>query len=219
MNRPTGRGRKPGNPATRSRIEDAARARFLAEGYRDVTLRAVAADAAVDVALISYYFGSKQGLFGAAMALPVNPIDAVTEVLAGDPATLVPRLMGTALAVWDSPDAGSRLRALAATATTDPDQNRLVREAVGREIVERLAERLEGPDARARAGALVSQLAGIIFTRYLLRLEPIASMAPEEIIRRLGPSLALALRPDDDSGGGPVTDPGAADSPRPPDRT
>jgi AcrR family transcriptional regulator len=39
-------------------IRDAARARFLAEGYQSVTLREVAADAGVDVALISYYFGS-----------------------------------------------------------------------------------------------------------------------------------------------------------------
>ena len=75
MNKSPGRGRRTGAPDTREAIRLAARARFLADGYQAVTLRKVAADAGVDVALISYYFGSKVGLFGAAMALPVNPAE------------------------------------------------------------------------------------------------------------------------------------------------
>jgi len=65
MNKP--RGRRRGQADTSERIRLAARACFLASAYPGTTLRAAATAADVDVALISYYFGSKQGLFGAAM--------------------------------------------------------------------------------------------------------------------------------------------------------
>jgi hypothetical protein len=71
--------------------------------------------------------------------------------------------------------------------------SRLAAEMVEREIVAPLAARIGGEDARRRAAALGAQMAGIIFTRYLLRLEPIASMNADDIIRALEPSLADAL--------------------------
>ena len=83
MNKTAGRGRRPGSPDTRERIREAARVRFLADGYQAVSLRAIAAEAGVDVALVSYYFGSKQGLFAATMALPMNPADIFQEVAQG----------------------------------------------------------------------------------------------------------------------------------------
>jgi len=82
------RGRRPGRPETRAEILAVARRRFLAQGYQAVTMRAVAEDAGVDAALISYFFGSKKGLFGATLALSANP----PEILLGArcPATLQP---------------------------------------------------------------------------------------------------------------------------------
>jgi AcrR family transcriptional regulator len=156
----------------------------------------VAADAGVDVALVSYYFGSKQGLFGAAMALPANPAELLEAELAGDPETLPERLLQSLLVVWDSPETGAPLRALAASAASDPDLNRLVREVVGREIVDRLAAHLGTPDAPQRAAAFATQVAGLIFSRYVFQFEPLASMSPDDIVTRLAPSLRLALFPD-----------------------
>ena len=195
MNKTLGRGRRVGTPDTREVIRDAARARFLAEGYQSVTLRQVASDAGVDVALISYYFGSKQGLFGAAMALPINPAQLVASLLDGDPGTLAERLLRTLVSVWDSPDAGAQMQAVAITALGDPDMTRLMRDGVGREVINRIAEHLGGPDGTQRAVAFSTQIAGLIFARYLLKLEPIASMQAQEVVDLLGPSLQLALEP------------------------
>jgi hypothetical protein len=64
-----------------------------------------------------------------------------------------------------------------------------------RSIIDQLAERLGGADATARAGAFSTQMAGVIFSRYLLRLEPIASMSADDVVRRLAPSLALTIAP------------------------
>ena len=165
MKKAAGRGRRPGSPDTRERIRDAARRRFLAEGYQAVTMRAIALDAGVDVALLSYYFGSKQSLFGAAMALPANPAELFQGELDGDIATLGERVLRTALAVWDAPETGVPLATMAAAAAVDPDLNRLVREIIGRELTGRLAERLDGPDAMARAMASTAQMAGVLFCR------------------------------------------------------
>jgi len=48
---------------TKQAMLTAARARFLQESYENVGMRDIAADVGVDVALISRYFGSKEGLF------------------------------------------------------------------------------------------------------------------------------------------------------------
>jgi AcrR family transcriptional regulator len=195
MNKKMGRGRRPGSPDTQEAIRLAARDRFLRDGYQGVTMRSVATDAGVDVALVSYYFGSKQGLFGAAMALPANPADLLEAELAGDRETLPERLLRSLLFVWDSPETGAPLRALAGNAASDPDLNRLVREVVGREIIGRLAGHLGTPDAPQRAATFATQIAGLIFSRYIFQFEPMASMSPDDIVERLAPSLRLALGP------------------------
>jgi AcrR family transcriptional regulator len=200
MNKSSARGRRTGNPDTREQILEAARSRFLADGYQATTMRSVATDAGVDVALVSYYFGSKQGIFGAAMALPVNPGEVVAPLLEGDLGTLAERLLTALLTVWDNPVTGGPLQEMARTATVEPDLNRVVREAVGREIIDKLAARIGGPDADQRAGAFSAQMAGVIFSRYILRLEPIASMSVEDVVRRLAPSFALTIA----AGPGPV---------------
>jgi AcrR family transcriptional regulator len=195
MNNSSKRGRRSGSPDTREQILDAARLRFLADGYQSVTMRSIALEAGVDVALVSYYFGSKQGLFGAAMSLPINPAEVVAAALKDDLSTLADRMLRTMLSVWDDPELGAPLRALAAAAINDPDLARVVREAVGREITQRVAKRLGGAAASQRAAALTTQMAGLIFARYLLRLEPIASMSIDDVVRRLAPSLQLAIAP------------------------
>ncbi|WBY16345.1 TetR family transcriptional regulator [Erythrobacteraceae bacterium WH01K] len=59
-----GRGRPRENDSdTSAAISRAAMQRFAAQGFDAATLREIAGDAGVDVALISYRFGGKQGLW------------------------------------------------------------------------------------------------------------------------------------------------------------
>ena len=169
-----------------------ARRRFLADGYQAVTMRSIAAEAGVDAALISYYFGSKKGLFGAALALSANPPEVLLRALAGDPATLPERVLSALLHAWDDPERRAAARHGQA-AVQDPDLARLLREVLEREIVDRVAEHLGGADARLRAAAFVTQLAGVVFARYVLRVEPVATMKVDELVRHLAPGLRAAL--------------------------
>ncbi len=190
---PARRGRRPGAADTRGTILAAARRLFLEHGYQSVTMRAIAEDAGVDAALISYYFGSKRGLFGASMALVANPAEVLVRVMEGDPATLSHRALRAMLAIWDAEATGPALVAMVRNVMTEDPFAVLVREMLAREVVDKLADHLGGPHARARAMAFCSQIAGIIMTRYLLVIEPMASMPVEDVVRHCGPALRLAL--------------------------
>lgn len=192
---PSGRGRRAGNPDTRAAILAVARRRFLAEGYQAVTMRSIAAEAGVDAALISYFFGSKRGLFGAVMALSANPADILAGALRGDPNGLPERVLRALLTTWDDAGRAAPMRALLAGAAADPGSARLLREVVQGEMVARIAERIGGPEATARASVATVLTVGLIFERYVLRLEPIASMPVDELVGRLAPMLRAALRP------------------------
>lgn len=195
MNKSAGRGRRAGSPDTRGQILAAARRRFLAEGYQAVTMRQVAADAGVDLALVSYYFGSKKGLFGAAVTVSANPADVIARAVDSDLATLPQRALRDLLALWDDPKTGAPLKAMFGSVSQDPGFAALVRQMLERELIARLTARLGGVDAERRAAAFCAQVAGIVVTRYILRLEPVASMPADEIVRTFSPALHTALRP------------------------
>jgi len=196
MSAPEGprRGRRAGNPETRAEILEVARRLFLAGGYQGVTMRGVAREAGVDQALVAYYFGSKKGLFGAALALAVNPPELMRTVLAGDLATFPERLLRTVLAVWDDPELGQPLRMLVSSAAHEPEILRLLREVVQSEMAQALADALGGADASARAGAVAIQVSGLIVMRYWLQVEPVASMPVDEVVRYAAPGLHAAMR-------------------------
>lgn len=196
MNSSARRGRRAGKPDTRTQILDVARRRFLEGGYQAVTLRSVAAEAGVDLALISYYFGAKRGLISEALALSANPADVLDRVAGeGDSATFAQRTLQELLALWDEPDSGAPLRALIAGAAHDPALARLVKEMVEREMIDKVATRIGGADAHKRAAALCGHIAGLFVIRYIVQLEPVCSMTRDEIIRLYAPPLQLALRP------------------------
>jgi AcrR family transcriptional regulator len=180
-------GRPPGGSGARERILDAARRGFAAQGYGAVTMRAVAADAGVDAALVHHYFGTKDQLFVAAVGFPVVPSSVAPQLLAGDPATLGERLVRLLISVWSDPDSRDRALAVLRSAMTHDQAAALLREFVSTELVGRVAPALPGPDPRLRVSAAVSQLIGMVFLRYVVRLEPLASASEDEVVRQFAP--------------------------------
>jgi len=99
------------------------------------------------------------------------------------------------LTAWEDPSNRAPLLETITAATSDPQLRRLAAEAVEREIVIPIAERIGGKEAQHRAAAFCAQMSGILFSRYLLRIEPVASMAVDDIIKALTPSLTATLWP------------------------
>ena len=67
-------GRRPGAAGTETReaIRMAARRLFAERGFEGASMRAIAAEAGVDAALITHFFGSKANLLSAAIDWPFD---------------------------------------------------------------------------------------------------------------------------------------------------
>jgi len=165
----------------------------MADGYAGVTVRSIAADAGVDPALINYFFGGKRELFAAAMALTVSPADVASRLLDGPIDGLGERLLRGLLETWDDPSSGSPLVSLVRAATADAKLADMLRGFAGQELLQPIRARL-GDDSPERASAVVSQLLGVIYSRYILRLEPMASSDPDDIVAVIAPALQRVLQ-------------------------
>jgi AcrR family transcriptional regulator len=187
-------GRRPGNVDTRDDIIQAAKRVFAANGYDKASLRAVAREAGVDAALVHHYFDGKSDLFVAAMALPFDPRE-VKEASGDNSDSLTykgSRIIEGFLIMWDRAEkTGSSFASVAQAMAASPAVADAIREFVS-ERVWRHGIVIEGDDEATyhRRRALVSsQLMGLAFTRYLLRVPPISTATPAEIGRWAGPTL------------------------------
>ncbi|MGV9214761.1 TetR/AcrR family transcriptional regulator [Micromonospora sp. RB23] len=187
-------GRRPGNPDTREAILDAARATFAERGFDAAPIRAIAATAGVDPALVHHYFGTKDQLFRAAMNFPVDPAELLPAVLAGDQDGVGERLVRTFVGIWDSP-AGSAGVALVRSVLSSEWTARLLREFVTTQVLRRVLDQLDVDPAEVpMRGALVAtQLIGLAMIRHVVRLEPVASADPETLVATIGPSVQRYL--------------------------
>ena len=184
------RGRRPGPTTTRDAILAAARERFSAVGYDRTRLRDVAGAAGVDVALVGYHFGSKEALFAAAMAMPVSMPSLIDDVIEqGELDDFAARLLRRILDVWDDERTGAPLVALVRSAMSHEPTADTLREFVRAEILDRIAARLGGADARERSVFFGSQLIGLLIYRHVLRVEPLASMEPDVIVAAMAPGM------------------------------
>lgn len=189
------RGRPSRPTGSRERILSAARARFAEDGYAKASLRAIARDADVDHALVSYYFGSKEGLFQAVTELVLTPAQVLDAVIVRVPREqLGQTLLDAAVSFWDRPDYQDGLSRLIGDAVASPTSLRALREYLETEVVSRLSTVIGGAHASKHASAAASVIAGVFFTRYVLRVEPIASMSRADVVRHHTPGINAALR-------------------------
>jgi AcrR family transcriptional regulator len=187
-------GRRPGNPDTREAILTAAREAFADRGFDAASIRAIAVAAGVDPALVHHYFGTKEELFRATVAIPVDPAELVPRVLAGGRDEVGERLVRTFLAVWDSP-VGTAAVALLRSAVSNQWTARLLREFLVTQVLRRVVEQLDlDPAEVPLRGALVAtQIAGLAMMRYVIRLEPVASAPPDTLAATIGPTIQRYL--------------------------
>jgi AcrR family transcriptional regulator len=196
-------GRRPGVSGTREAILGAARRAFTEHGYQHATVRGVADLAGVDPALVHHYFGTKQELFVAAVRLPVNPVEQLMAVLDEDPGQAGRRMVEAFLSVWDHAATQSPLLALIRSAVGDDHAAAMLREFITEEVLGQIAHRLGGADARLRATLVGSQIIGLAMARYIVKVEPLASAPPTQVVAAVGPTLQRYLTGDlaDPAGG------------------
>lgn len=190
---PAGRGRRAGGADTRGDILAAARGSFAEKGYAGTSIRAVAATAGVDPALVHHYFGTKDDLFVEALEMPTDPRPLMAGIAEGDRSTVGRRLVEVFLDVWDEPETRLRLLAIVRSGIAGEPGRSIVETAMRRFVFGHLVEALDLDEGDRRFGLVVSQMAGLVMTRYVLEIEPVASMPREELVAWLGPTLQRYL--------------------------
>ena len=188
-----GRGRRPGGPDTRGQILAAARESFAHKGFGGTTIRAVASEAGVDPALVHHYFGAKDDLFLAALEIPVDPRALVPGVFADGVAGAGERLVRLFLSVWDDPQARLPLIALVRSSLVQEAPESLLQVGLLRMVLEPMRNALPAGEADRRVQLVISQMAGLVLTRYLLALEPLASMPAEDVVAWVAPNVQRYL--------------------------
>ncbi|BBY83759.1 TetR/AcrR family transcriptional regulator [Mycolicibacterium pulveris] len=189
--------KRPGRPRgasdTRERILKCARDLFARNGLDKTSIRAVAAAAGVDPALVHHYYGTKQQLFAAAIEAPVNPMEIIRSMQDTPVEELGHKLPSVIVPLWDS-EAGqgfiATLRSLLAGSEVG-----LIRSFLQDVIATEIGPRVDNPPGtgRIRVQFVASQLVGIVVARYILELEPIRSLSAEQIVETIGPNLQRYL--------------------------
>jgi AcrR family transcriptional regulator len=188
-------GRRKGRPDTREAILVAARKVFAERGYDGAPIRAIAAAAGVDPALVHHYFGTKDELFLATVAAPINPGEVLPRIIAGGIDGLGERIVRTLLSVWDDPVTGPAILALFRSGLRHEWSARMLREFLTTQILRRAMHLLEmePTEAPLRASLVASQIFGLVGLRYLLKIEPLASAPVEQVVATIGPTLQRYL--------------------------
>jgi AcrR family transcriptional regulator len=187
-------GRRPGNQDTKQSILEAARTVFAEKGYDSGSIRAIAAAAEVDPALVHHYFGTKEKLFLACLNAPINPAELLPQAIEGPRDQMGERLVRLVLSVWDSP-AGVAAVAMFRSALSNEWTARLLREFVVTQVLRKAAAEVSMNPAEApmRAGLMATQIAGLLTARYVLKIEPIAGAPAETLVRAVGPNIQRFL--------------------------
>jgi AcrR family transcriptional regulator len=198
----TGRrvGRRPGKHDTREEILAAAREMFAEHGYDGASIRQIATGARVDPALVHHYFGTKEALFRAAVAAPIDPATFFPRIWAGDQEALGERIVRAFLGIWEHPASGPAIRATVRSAVANELSARLLREFFATQVVRRIVRELdadEPPETKAlRTSLVASQLFGVALARYILRLQPLAGLPAETIVAAIAPTVQRYLTAD-----------------------
>ena len=195
----TRRGRRPGQTDTKQRILDSARELFATAGYDQTSIRGVAEKAGVDPALVMHYFGSKEGLFKAAIDWPFDMDNAVRRVFEGDPATMGERLVRMVCEKWEDETTRHPLTVILRNAVQREEAASLMSEFVEREIIGQLVKRSQDPSAALRGGLAHSAIVGLVLARYVVRIEPLASVSIDEVVKAAGPSIQRYLAGEGES--------------------
>jgi AcrR family transcriptional regulator len=171
----------------------AARTSFGERGFDGATIRDVATRAGVDPALVHHYFGSKQQLFVAAMELPLDLPALVLRLLEGPREELGERFVRFVLELWETTAFRPLLLGVVRSATTDPIAAAMLRQLLAEGPFLALARAIDLPDATLRATLAGSQLIGLALARYVVAVEPLASVPPEVLVRALAPTVQRYL--------------------------
>jgi AcrR family transcriptional regulator len=171
---------------TKAAILAAARERFGAAGFQAATIRAIAADAGIDPSLVMRYFGSKDQLFAAAAEFDLR----FPDFTALDRAQVGRSLVSHFLERWESDEA---LVILLRSSATNAEAAQRMQSIFTTQLQPLVASLAPAADAARQAGLMATQILGLAWCRFVLRLPPVVAMSRAEIVDSIGPTIQRYL--------------------------
>jgi AcrR family transcriptional regulator len=169
---------------------------FARNGIGNTSIRAIAAAADVDPALVHHYFGTKEQLFAAAVHIPIDPMQIIGPMRETPVEKLGLVLPSLLLPLWDS-EIGSGFIATLRSLLAGNDVS-LVRSFMQDVITVEVGSRVDEPPGSGaiRVQFVASQLVGIVMARYILELEPFKSLPVQQVAETIAPNLQRYLTGD-----------------------
>ncbi len=182
-------GRRPGPVSTKDAILDAARDQFTQHGYKGATLRAIAGQAGVDPGLIRHFFGDKEGLFAASLALPPEAMAAVRESATGPQEEWGERLTRSYLGLWEDPVTAAPLRALVVSAFANDQALDQFREFAVEAVLQEMLPHLPDDHPGLRMATAMTHIVGIALGRYILKAPPLVAHSFDDLVTMIAPTV------------------------------
>lgn len=177
--------------ATRQRILQAAILRFAQHSYESTTLRDIAADVGVDVALVHRAFGSKEDLFSSAIDAALDDSFRQATEAQDLAAAIAERafkpLIDAQMMIVDPLD-------ILVQSLSSPRAKPIVRELFQRRLLQPLSERL-GAEGATRAAMALSCLTGLAILRDVLGVHALQDDGRGAVRQLLEDVLKLCLEP------------------------
>jgi AcrR family transcriptional regulator len=183
--------------ATRELLLGAARTHFARDGYAGATVREIAADAGVNVALINRYFTSKEGLFEACISCAAHELSRSDR----ESSTLDEMVQRLIKQVADSPNGERQLLLLLLLRSSGEEQTDQIRRATLESFAQAMVKRAGSPGAVAnesdvlRAQIALAAVLGVAMLRSSTGPELLTSASFAELQAPLGDLLKILLTP------------------------
>jgi AcrR family transcriptional regulator len=186
-------GRRLGPSSSREDILRAARKLFAERGYQGATMRAIGAAAGVDAALVVHFFGNKATLLGEAIDWPFDPDVEMPKLLVDGRRHVGRHIVALVVDTWDAEGTRDPILTLLRAATTEPKAAEMLGVFMRTRLFAPLMEQLGVDRAELRTSLAASQLVGMGLARHVLRVEPLASAKPADVVDWYGPTLQRYL--------------------------
>jgi AcrR family transcriptional regulator len=186
-------GRRPGESSSREDILSAARKLFAERGYDGASMRAIAAEAGVDAALVVHFFGNKPALLAEAVDWPFDPEVELPKLFAGGRRQVGRHLVELFVRTWDELGTRHPILIMLRAAPSEPQAAAILGDFIRNRLLEPLTTRLAVDQQELRAELVQSQLLGLALTRYVLAVEPLRSAPAEDVVRWVSPTVQRYL--------------------------
>jgi AcrR family transcriptional regulator len=190
------RGRRAAGEDTKAALLAAAREVFVEKGYDGATVRAIAAKAGVDAAMVNHWFGGKEGLFAqAVLQLPFDPAEILKRLLDGPVEEAGERIIRNFVTIWDATGGGT-FAALIRSVTSQQEVANALKSFFINAIFKSLLSEIGSEQRELRATLCATQMVGLGIVRYVVRFEPLASTDLETVVKAVAPNMQRYLTGD-----------------------